>query len=216
MAIAAQLTQLATYLAGEFDNKAQSLADPAWYLHLRLWYRPLPPDLFGEGYGFFIEQCNVAAGQPPYRQRILHLTAQGDRLVGQFYALADPRAYGGSATAPDRLQHLRQAELIDLPTCALAIEYLPATATFTGRLPNDHLCSFTANGVTTYVRLMLDIGPEPTTPDSQPDGPIVLRMGDRGIDPVTSKTTWGPMMGPFCLVKQQAYSLPGHLPTNRP
>jgi hypothetical protein len=37
-----QLTQLAHYLGGEFDNRQQSLRDPVWYLHLRLWLRPLP------------------------------------------------------------------------------------------------------------------------------------------------------------------------------
>jgi hypothetical protein len=57
----------------------------------------------------------------------------------------------------------------------------------------------------TYVRLLLDIGPEPRVAGR----PVVLQMGDRGVDPETGKTTWGPQMGPFRLVKQQAYALPG-------
>ncbi len=204
IAIAAQLDRLATYLAGEFDNRPQSLAEPIWYLHLRLWYRPLPRSIFADGYGFLIEQISVASGQPPYRQRILHVTVREGSLWGQFYALADRAAYIGSATEPDRLAHLTRGELIDLPSCGLAIEYEAATDTFSGRLPGDSLCSFTIDGTTSYVRLMLDVGPESSTPDS----PIVLQMGDRGIDPGTGTPTWGPRMGPFHLVKQLAYPLP--------
>jgi hypothetical protein len=125
IAIAAQLEQLVTYLAGEFDNRSQSLSDPTWYLHLRLWYRPLPKHLFAEGYGFFIEQISVASGQPPYRQRILHVTVKDNQLWGQFYALANPQAYAGSAIAPDRLADLTSSALIDLPTCGLTFAYEP-------------------------------------------------------------------------------------------
>lgn len=201
----AQLEQIATYLAGEFDNKPQSLADPAWFLHLRLWHRPLPRALFEEGYSFFIEQIGVASGKPPYRQRILHIVERAEGLWGQYYALPDPVAYSGSATQPDRLATLTHDKLIDLPTCGVAIDYNPATQSFRARLPSDRLCSFTANGVTTHVRLKFDIGPDPVAPSH----PVVFQMEDCGIDPDTGKITWGPQMGPFCLIKQTAFALPG-------
>lgn len=201
----AQLDQLATYLAGEFDNKPQSLADPTWFLHLRLWHRPLSKAMFGEGYGFFIEQIGVASGKPPYRQRILHIVERAEGLWGQYYALSDPMAYSGSATQPERLASLTRDALIDLPTCGVAIEYQPATQSFSARLPGDSLCSFTANGVTTHVRLKFDIGPDPAGPGR----PVVFQMEDRGIDPATGKATWGPQMGPFCLIRQTAFALSG-------
>ncbi|WOD40875.1 chromophore lyase CpcT/CpeT [Nodosilinea sp. E11] len=197
------LERLASYLAGEFDNRSQSLADPVWYLHLRLWHRPLPPSCFGEGYSFFIEQLSVVSGQPPYRQRILHITERSEGLWGQYYGLPDPVAYSGSATQPDRLASLTRDQLIALPQCGVAIEYQPTTETFSARLPGDRLCSFTANGGVSYVRLKFDIGPETLAPGS----PVVFQMEDRGVDPTTGKTTWGPQMGPFCLVKQQTYEL---------
>lgn len=37
-----QLTTLASYLAGEFSNQAQAIEQPAWYVSLRLWIRPVP------------------------------------------------------------------------------------------------------------------------------------------------------------------------------
>ncbi|MGB3200929.1 MAG: chromophore lyase CpcT/CpeT [Nodosilinea sp.] len=203
--IEAQLHQLATALAGEFDNRPQSLADPVWYLHLRLWQRPLPQSLFGSGYGLFIEQISVTSGQPPYRQRILHLTTKDNGLWGQYYALQDPIAYQGGATHPDRLASLNRAALLALPTCGVAIERQPDGQTYRARLPGDSLCTFSANGVTSYVRLAFDIGPESPAPGS----PLVFQMNDRGIDPETGKTTWGPKLGPFCLVKQSAFPLAG-------
>lgn len=36
------LITLAQWLAGEFENRSQALDQPAWFVHLRLWHRPLP------------------------------------------------------------------------------------------------------------------------------------------------------------------------------
>lgn len=195
----AQLDQLANYLSGEFDNRQQSLADPLWYLHLRVWNYPLPSTLFNDGHSFFIEQISVASGQEPYRQRILHIALRDHQLWGQYYGLKDPLAFRGSATQPDRLDTLDQGQLISLPTCGLAIDVEPPSQTFRARLPEGSLCSFTYGETTGYVRLGFDIGPEPA------GGPVMLKVYDRGIDPDTGKPTWGPQMGPFHLVKQRGF-----------
>ncbi|MEL7332227.1 MAG: chromophore lyase CpcT/CpeT, partial [Cyanobacteria bacterium J06560_2] len=88
----APLDVLATYLAGEFENQAQAAAEPAWYVHLRLWNRPVPSLSSSNVYTFLLEQANVISRQPPYRQRILQLQ-NGDeagQLQGQYFALKDP------------------------------------------------------------------------------------------------------------------------------
>ncbi|HIK44937.1 MAG TPA: chromophore lyase CpcT/CpeT [Leptolyngbyaceae cyanobacterium M65_K2018_010] len=200
---ATQLTQLAEALAGEFDNQAQSLAEPIWYLHLRVWNRPLPRTLFGQGYAFFIEQISVASGNPPYRQRILHLTCEAETLWGQYYGLQDPGHWQGSATQPERLTQLTQQDLISLPTCTLHIDYAPATGQYCARPPADSLCCITYQGQNSYIRLGFDLGPGSALPDRG----VELKVYDRGIDPATGKTTWGPLMGPFHLVRQQAYEI---------
>jgi hypothetical protein len=198
------LLQLAQSLAGVFDNQAQSLAEPIWYLHLRVWNRPLPRSIFEDGYGFFIEQVSVASGSAPYRQRILHLTNQGEGLIGQYYGLTDPVAWQGSATQPERLAALTRQDLVDLPTCGLGIDFNPTTHQYVARLPADTLCCITYQGQTSYIRLGFDLGPVDT-----PGGKALeLSVRDRGIDPTTGKTTWGPIMGPFRLIKQHSYDLP--------
>ncbi|MEY3299676.1 MAG: hypothetical protein RLZZ597_2936 [Cyanobacteriota bacterium] len=192
------LNHLAAALAGEFDNKAQSLAEPIWYLHLRVWNRHLAPDLLGEGYGFFIEQISVASGAPPYRQRILHLTQRGDGFWGQYYGLADPLAWRGCSTEPERLTHLTRANLVELPTCGLDISW--DGHQYTARMPADSLCAISYQGQTSYISLGFDLAVA---------GDVVeLKVYDHGVDPSTGKTTWGPAMGPFCLQRQARYSLP--------
>ena len=194
------LSQLATALAGEFDNKAQSLAEPIWYLHLRVWNRPLPKTVFAEGYGFFIEQISVAAGTPPYRQRVLHLTSRGEDLWGQYYGLKDPQAWLGSATQPDHLASLTTQDLIDLPTCGLGIRWDSAKAQYEARLPADSLCCISYQGQASYISLGFDLA-LPTTAHPM----VELSVYDHGVDPETGKMTWGPRMGPFRLRRQEIY-----------
>lgn len=196
----ASLNHLAATLAGEFDNKAQSLADPAWFLHLRVWNRPLPKTVFAEGYGLFIEQISVATGAPPYRQRILHLTQRNGSFWGQYYGLQDPQAWQGSATQPDRLASLTADALISLPTCGLGITWDDAKALYVARLPENSLCRITYDGQDSYISLGFDLAP--AGPRQSPE----LSVYDRGVDPATGKTTWGPRMGPFRLQRQAIYT----------
>lgn len=61
-----QITALANYLTGEFDNKSQALEQPVWYVHLKLWIRPVP--IFTEdSITLFAEQANIIKLDQPYR-----------------------------------------------------------------------------------------------------------------------------------------------------
>ncbi len=53
-----ELITFGRYLAGEFENQRQAQAEPVWYVHLRLWLRPLP--LFREdSIALFAEQASI-------------------------------------------------------------------------------------------------------------------------------------------------------------
>ncbi|MGB7710292.1 MAG: CpcT/CpeT family chromophore lyase [Microcoleus sp.] len=89
MTPSAELIALAEYMTGEFDNREQALDSPAWYVHLRLWQRPLPVALFDEpSIALFAEQANILELDKPYRPRIVQLrhsqTAPG-LLEAQYY-----------------------------------------------------------------------------------------------------------------------------------
>ncbi len=69
-----EISTLATYLVGEFDNK------PAWYVHLRLWHRRV--NLFSEdSIALFAEQASVVNINQPYRPRILRLRKSDSKTI---------------------------------------------------------------------------------------------------------------------------------------
>ncbi|MBD0334876.1 MAG: chromophore lyase CpcT/CpeT [Cyanobacteria bacterium Co-bin13] len=199
--LSTELLTLGRYLAGEFENRQQSLAEPAWYVHLKVWHRPIR--LFHEdSLTFFIEQVSVASGQPPYRQRILRLYDSGSQIKGQYYGLKDAVQVRGGATAPQILDALTPEDLVQLPTCSLSIESqaLPGSQySFKAELPAGTLCSFEYAGNTSYVSLGFSVGPA-----SNAAG-LELRVYDKGVDPDTGKGLWGALMGPFCLIKMSDF-----------
>lgn len=95
MTFSPNLIALARYLAGEFDNQEQAIAEPAWFVHLRLWQRPVL--LFAEdSLTLFAEQANVLGLDRPYRQRLMRLQEGGNSdalLQVQYYMPKHPDLY---------------------------------------------------------------------------------------------------------------------------
>src|SRR4028119_107608 len=98
MTLSPELITLAHYMAGEFDNQKQAIADPVWYVHLRLWQRPVA--LFTEdSLTLFAEQANIVNLDKPYRPRILRLQSsetQSASLQVEYYMLKNPDAIRGA------------------------------------------------------------------------------------------------------------------------
>ncbi len=215
--ITTPLTALATYLSGEFENREQAAAEPAWYVHLRLWQRPVPSLCNGETYTFFLEQASVAAGTPPYRQRILQITSassqsdssQSDsspenQLRGQYFGLANPLQFQGAGMRPALLNSLSAKGLVSLPNSGAKILYQPGRSPdsyqFQSALKDGQYCSFEYDNQRRYVYLGFEIGP-------QAGDRIELKVYDKGIDPDTGRGLWGALMGPFNMVKQANFSI---------
>lgn len=203
--LASPLSTLVAYLAGEFENQAQAAANPAWYVHLRLWQRLVPSLSTGQVYTLFLEQANVVSGQPPYRQRILQLTEPPDRasgrLRGQYFALSDPLQFRGGGSDPALLNDLTADDLVNLSNSEALIQYQPLAQQqgyqFRAALPSGQLCSFEYGNQQKYVYLGFDIAPKP--------GAIELLTYDKGVDPDTGKGLWGALIGPFQMIKQKSY-----------
>lgn len=203
--LASPLSTLATYLAGEFENQAQAAADPAWYVHLRLWQRPVLSLSTEQVYTLFLEQASVASGQPPYRQRILQLTEAPEQalgqLRGQYFALADPLRFRGGGRDPAVLDDLSADDLVRLSNSEAVIQYQGPDQhqdyQFQAALPDGQLCSFEYANQRKYVYLGFDIAPN--------QGTIELLTYDKGVDPSTGKGLWGALFGPFQMIKQKSY-----------
>lgn len=201
------LTTLASYLAGEFENQRQAAAEPAWYVHLRLWQRPIPALSSEQTFTFLLEQQNVISGQPPYRQRVLQITnsAEVDQLKGQYFALKDPLKYKGAGQDPTILKGISQQDLVTLPNSGAVIRYQAVGDKrqkgyqYQSALKDSELCSFDYGGQTRYVYLGFDMVSQGDT--------ILLRVYDKGIDPETGRGLWGALMGPFLMVKQASFDI---------
>lgn len=189
---------LGKYLAGEFDNREQALADPAWYVHLRLWQRPV--NLFTEdSITLFAEQANILNLDRPYRQRIMRLMPGHDAdapLHLQYYMLKDPSSLSGAGRNPALLNTLTLDQLDILPGCILTVTQQTLAHNsykFAATQPPDTCCSFTYLSQSIQVSL----GFEATAAE--------FNSYDKGIDSDTGKATWGAILGPYRYTKREQY-----------
>lgn len=189
------LNTLVAYLSGEFENQAQAAAEPAWYVHLRLWQRPIPGLSDAHTHTLFLEQASVGALKPPYRQRVLQLSQKADRLYGQYFALSAPAKFVGAGADPSLLAGFCEADLVSLPNSEAPIDYqrVPAGGyQFQAALPDGQLCSFEYSGERRYVYLGFDIAPKKISPEGNAsDDTIELLTYDKGVDPDTGCGLWG-------------------------
>ncbi len=206
MALDPGLLMLAHYLAGEFDNREQAIAEPVWFVHLRLWHRPLSlfPD---ESLTLFAEQASIVNLDHPYRQRLMRLqpsTTESQAVQVQYYSFKDPEAVAGAGRKPELLESVTLEQIDCLPGCTLnvisqnAIAISPDSTEpqrFVASPPPDSRCSFTYQGETRYVSL----GFEASSTE--------FLSYDKGIDPTTGKALWGALMGPYRYTKRETYEL---------
>jgi CpeT/CpcT family (DUF1001) len=198
MSFSPQLIALGKYLAGEFDNREQALAEPIWYVHLRLWQRPI--DLFPEdSITLFAEQANIIHLDRPYRQRIMRLIPGQESnapLQVQYYMPKDPSALSGAGHNPDLLKTLTPEQLDFLPGCILTVTrqiLAPNHYKFSATPLLDTRCCFTYLGNSVQVSL----GFEATAAE--------FHSYDKGIDSDTGKANWGAILGPYHYTKREQY-----------
>ncbi|NJM24002.1 MAG: chorismate mutase [Richelia sp. SM1_7_0] len=191
-----QLTALAQYLAGEFDNREQALDSPAWYVHLRLWQVPIA--IFTEdSLTIFAEQANILKLDKPYRQRVMRLRETNNPEVPlqvQYYMPKEPEVLAGGGCNPSLLTHLTPEQLELLPGCVLNIsirELATNNYLFSATPPPQACCTFSYQGNTIQVSL----GFEATQEE--------LNTYDKGIDSTTGKATWGAILGPYRYTKRK-------------
>ena len=190
------LNLLAQYLSGEFENRDQAIADPAWFVHLRLWHRPI--SLFSQdSITLFAEQANVINLNNPYRQRLMRLQVHGSDLNVQYYAFKDPSTIKTGGQHPELLQNLTEDQVELLPGCILHVTQnsdsfgvAPSTKRFVGSPPTDARCRFPYQGNTIQVSLGFEVSVDQ------------FLSYDKGIEPHTGKALWGALMGAYTYNKQ--------------
>lgn len=197
-----ELIALASYLAGEFTNQEQALAEPAWYVHLHLWHRPVK-NLFSEGITLFAEQANILKPDQPYRQRLLQLRETANdplKIQVQYYKIFTPTDFRGAGANPALLDHLTLEQVELLPDGVLDVTIAQPNYpdySFTAMPTSDHPCSFSYDNKIYQVQLGFATSP----------GQFLSY--DKGIDPTTGKAIWGAILGAYSFTKQSDFdSLP--------
>ncbi|MBE9047893.1 chromophore lyase CpcT/CpeT [Pleurocapsales cyanobacterium LEGE 10410] len=189
------LTTLATYLAGEFDNRQQALEHPAWYVNLRLWIRPVP--IFtDDSITLFAEQANVIKLDQPYRPRILRLRQRATIEV-EFYMFKDLATAQGAGQNQDLIQQITPEKIEFLPNCTLKVSthQLANHKYYFETTPmSEEPCQVNYQGTTFQVFL----GFKATVDE--------LQTYDKGIDSATGQGTWGALMGAYRFNKRQDFS----------
>ena len=199
MATPFHVTTLAQYLAGEFENQEQAMTDPVWFVHLRLWHRPVP--LFqADSLTLFAEQANVLTLDRPYRQRLMRLMAnpaQPSAIQVQYYSFHRPEQFVGAGRDPQRLQDICLDQIEILSGCRLDVTLtntLEQSLRFRAESSPARRCCFRYQGQLRYVSLGFEVSSQE------------FLSYDKGIDPDTGQALWGAMMGAYRYLKQQDFS----------
>lgn len=187
------IATLAQWLAGEFDNQAQAFEQPIWFVHLRLWHRPLPFKLNGN-LALFAEQANALYLNNPYRQRVVELQpiANSAQIRAQYYALQKPDRFRGAGANLQLLKSLSVNDLELLPGCVLTVTQQGEQ--FRAEPEPGARCCFQYEGQTRQVVLGFEVSAEQ------------FWSYDRGVDPETGQSLWGATMGAYAYHKRSSFA----------
>jgi hypothetical protein len=184
-----ELRILAQYLAGEFENKDQALSQPAWYVNLRLWLRPV--DIFADNsVSLFAEQANIIKLNEPYRPRLLRLkysATEPEQLEVEHYKFKNINDVKGAGSNPEILRRITPDQVEFLPNCTLKVvtEMTPTGYHFKALPMSENPCTFSYENKEYQVKLGFEVNEKE------------LLTYDKGIDQNTGQAIWGALMGPY-------------------
>ncbi len=191
MTISKELITLASLLAGEFSNREQSLEQPAWFVNLVWWQRPIDFRVLGS-VALFAEQANALVLDRPYRQRILQLVEAEGKIQVKYWGFKDPSAWSGAAKSRDRLDQITLNDIEPLAGCILDVTY--NNGHYQATMPKDCKCCFQYLNESRQVVLGFEVS------ESE------FWSGDRGVDPKTGSAIWGAIMDFYKFKKIQDFS----------
>lgn len=192
MTVSQSLKTLTQWLAGEFENQAQAFDQPVWFVHLRLWHRPLPHRIDGK-IAIFAEQANVLKTENPYRQRVLVFDENEAGFIKvQYLAFKHPEQFRGAGANPTLLANLSPSDVEFLPGCVLNVT--AAETAFIAQMPPDAKCCFQYQGQTRQVALGFEVKADR------------FLSYDKGVDIETGQALWGALMGPYDFQKTRDFS----------
>jgi hypothetical protein len=192
------LVNLATWMAGDFSNWEQAIANPPFFAHIRVCIRPLPLPLSDAGIWLYSEQAYDYEINRPYRTAILQLILTGDPeypIAIENYRIKDASAYFGASREPEKLRSLKLTDIDQLAGCKMLVQ-LSSNNSFTGAVESGKGCMVVRNGKETYLASEFEISEHQ------------FSSLDRGYNPDTDERVWGSIAGAFEFKKKAQFTLP--------
>lgn len=185
------MLKLAHWIAGDFSNEKQALAQPQTYAHIRIFFRPLPFEFF-DAIGFYSEQVYDYDLWNPYRQGIHRFVAREDTIYIENYSLKDGLLYAGAGHNLEILHSIASDSIERRYNCSMVFEW--EGTLFRGNVEPGNNCLIQRNGRQTY--LLSEVELTETTWVSL----------DRGMDVETHEQVWGSAAGPLRFEKKQSFA----------
>jgi hypothetical protein len=192
----ADVFTLASWLAGDFSNAEQAIANPPFFAHIRVCIRPLPATPFPEiteGTWMYSEQAYDFEINHPYRTAVLHIVSRGDHLEIENYKLKAAEQYFGASRQPDRLQTLTSEQIEKQLGCNMIVHRTEQNS-FKGAIEPGKNCCVVRKGKSTYLNNEFEVGEH------------FFNSLDRGHDPETDEMVWGSIAGAFEFSKKASFA----------
>jgi CpeT protein len=217
---AASFRTLCQWMAGEFGNQRQSMAEPANYAHIRVAFRPLPLDFFN-GIGFYSEQAYDYDLWTPYRQGIHRVLLQADGTIYiENYALKEPMLYAGASREDSILASIPREGIERRCHCSMMFSPQLQQPEFS-RLPADSDLPGAEGDRLRYVG-QVEPGQGCIIPRGERQTYLVSEVDltertwvsrDRGFDIQTHEHVWGSALGPLRFDKLRSFAQELQFPT---
>ena len=171
------LIEFSKTLAGIYDNIEQSQQNPKDFARIKIYFRPLPWNIFN-GPGFYSEQCYDYAPWDPYRQGIHRLSMDEDVFVMSNYGISNSKRLAGAGLNPSLLNDIQTNKLESRCGCSMHFK-MKDTGHYIGMVEPGKNCLVPRNGMMTYLVSEVEVD----------QNNWISR--DRGFDPKTDKQIWG-------------------------
>jgi hypothetical protein len=193
---------LARWLAKEWDNYEQHLANPPFWAHIRVSYRPLPWD-FLDGHSFYVESIYTYAPKLPYRATIIKIVRDGQGAletesykvegVEEFYTASFDRAKLTELVQKAHPRHSNRC--VKLPeACNAVFEWVESQQLYRCKTRPGCKCMVRRGDRDSYLDAQMTLSETNCT------------TLDVGRCPQTHEQLWGAVAGPFEFVVRNSWS----------
>jgi CpeT protein len=190
--VAADLIQLAQWMAGDFSNRQQAIDSPREFAHIHVLFRPLPGSFFGDEIGMYSEQVYDYDLWTPYRQGVHRFCLRDGEIFVENFGLVEPMLYAGSGRERSILETITPEAI--QPRCGCGMVFRRESDRFVGQVEPGKQCIIPKAGQITYLVSEVEITH------------ATWLSRDRGFAVDTDEQIWGSESGKFQFEKIQDFS----------